>query len=256
MEAETLKSAFGEKALGCRLTNRATKRLAAPLIRQEEESKYRCKECSKLFKAPEFVVKHVTTKHPETVKPKLDEYAVFNNFVVDPQRLQPSAQTPAAIDDRLPQNAVGMSGPAFNPMMPLPNIMANMSGPMNGNGISNGGGSGGQGMQNGFGGNAMQQQMMMMLQMQQMMMAAQQGGFGMNGVGGAGGMGMGQGTGGGRGLGGRIGGFADDARQGGGTGVAVPIGGGSEDPRARRGRVSYRDLDEADTGGADGGLPY
>ena len=52
---------------------RESRKLAAPVIKQEEASKYRCKECNKLFKAPEFVVKHVITKHGELMKEKLDE---------------------------------------------------------------------------------------------------------------------------------------------------------------------------------------
>jgi hypothetical protein len=55
------------------LTSRESKKVAAPHIRQEEATKYRCKECSKLFKAPEFVVKHVIVKHPELIGDKLDE---------------------------------------------------------------------------------------------------------------------------------------------------------------------------------------
>lgn len=52
---------------------RESKKVAAPHIRQEEATKYRCKECNKLFKAPEFVVKHVIVKHPELIGDKLDE---------------------------------------------------------------------------------------------------------------------------------------------------------------------------------------
>ena len=43
------------------------------MIKQEEENKYRCKECNKLFKAPEFVMKHITVKHGEGIQAKLDE---------------------------------------------------------------------------------------------------------------------------------------------------------------------------------------
>ena len=43
------------------------------MIKQEEASKYRCKECNKLFKAPEFVIKHIAVKHPEVLNPKLEE---------------------------------------------------------------------------------------------------------------------------------------------------------------------------------------
>jgi hypothetical protein len=53
--------------------NRESKKVAAPHIRQEEATKYRCKECNKLFKAPEFVVKHVIVKHPDLIGDKLDD---------------------------------------------------------------------------------------------------------------------------------------------------------------------------------------
>lgn len=47
--------------------------MSAPFIKQEEASKYRCKECTKLFKAPEFVLKHISVKHPEVIKAKLED---------------------------------------------------------------------------------------------------------------------------------------------------------------------------------------
>jgi uncharacterized C2H2 Zn-finger protein len=59
--------------LGLTIVSRETRKLTAPVIKQEEASKYRCKECNKLFKAPEFVIKHVAVKHTEIVKPKLDD---------------------------------------------------------------------------------------------------------------------------------------------------------------------------------------
>lgn len=56
---------------------RETKKLCAPMIKEEEVSKYRCKECSKLFKAPEFVMKHVVVKHGEGIKGRLDEVSLI-----------------------------------------------------------------------------------------------------------------------------------------------------------------------------------
>ena len=38
------------------------------LIKQEDEGKFRCKTCQKLFKATSFVEKHIANKHPELVK--------------------------------------------------------------------------------------------------------------------------------------------------------------------------------------------
>ncbi len=43
-----------------------------PSIKQEDEGKFRCKACQKLFKATSFVEKHIANKHPEVVK-QLDE---------------------------------------------------------------------------------------------------------------------------------------------------------------------------------------
>ena len=43
-----------------------------PHIKQEDEGKFRCKTCLKLFKATSFVEKHIANKHPELVT-ALDE---------------------------------------------------------------------------------------------------------------------------------------------------------------------------------------
>ena len=37
-------------------------------IKQEDEGKFRCKTCQKLFKATSFVEKHIANKHPDLVK--------------------------------------------------------------------------------------------------------------------------------------------------------------------------------------------
>lgn len=230
-----------------------TRKLTAPAIKQEEASKYRCKECNKLFRAPEFVIKHITVKHPEVVNSKLDDFQTLNNFVLDPQHLPATLQTPAAVDDRLPTlpPAVIPGQGIFNP--------AFVGGAVGGGGFTNGGGQN-AGM--------MQQQMMMMMQMQQAMMMQMAGGGGGGGGGGpqgigmgGTGMGMGMGSGGvmgsaGRGLADRMGGYAQqDASASASPLPLPPAPPGGEDPRARRGRVSYKDLDEPG-GAGDGGLPY
>lgn len=71
---------WGSRACsGVQLTfRRETKRLTAPMIKQEETHKYRCKECNKLFKAPEFVMKHIVVKHGETVQARLDEVSCIS----------------------------------------------------------------------------------------------------------------------------------------------------------------------------------
>jgi hypothetical protein len=43
-----------------------------PFIKQEDEGKFRCKTCQKLFKATSFVEKHIANKHAELVK-QLDD---------------------------------------------------------------------------------------------------------------------------------------------------------------------------------------
>lgn len=48
-----------------------------PYIKQEDEGKFRCKTCQKLFKATSFVEKHVANKHPELVKHLADVSPTF-----------------------------------------------------------------------------------------------------------------------------------------------------------------------------------
>jgi hypothetical protein len=69
------------------------KRTVEPYIKQEDEGKYRCKTCQKLFKATAFVEKHVANKHPELTK-TLEELPFFNNFALDPYRIQPLREPP------------------------------------------------------------------------------------------------------------------------------------------------------------------
>ncbi|OXG51481.1 arsenite-resistant protein ASR2 [Cryptococcus neoformans] len=264
------------------------KKLCAPLIKQEEQSKYRCKECNKLFRAPEFVIKHITTKHTDVTQGRIDDVLYLNNFVLDPQHIQPSVSTLAAINDKLPASSSNPLNPSLPSSLPLnpfdPSVtgaafshsqMNGMSGmPMSmGMGMNPGGGHGTPGGQGHGQFNLMQQQMMMMLQMQQAMMMGQMG-MGMGGGGMGGGVNASPMAGGaGAGAGGVGGGAMSTPTRGGGVGgqLAGRMGGyapspanlaplpppppGGEDPRARRGRVSYQDLDEPGAGGG-GGLPY
>ena len=48
--------------------HRELSKVAEPYIKQEDEGKFRCKTCQKLFKATSFVEKHIANKHPELVK--------------------------------------------------------------------------------------------------------------------------------------------------------------------------------------------
>ncbi|OCF43077.1 hypothetical protein I317_03046 [Kwoniella heveanensis CBS 569] len=239
-----------------------TKKLCAPLIKQEEPSKYRCKDCNKLFRAPEFVIKHIFVKHPEVTKTKLEDIGMLNNYVLDPQHLQPAMSTLAAVDDKLPYSqslpGVGLGG--GNPLMMAvnPAMASSNGGP--GGAMFNPQNMNMQGM------GMMQQQMMMMMQMQQAMMMGMNMPMGGNqgqgqnqsfGSGGSGGGGLGNlagaSGGAGAGLAARMGGIVGDASRDAAPLPRAPAGG--EDPRARRGRVSYQDLDEPG-GAGDGGLPY
>ncbi|KAF6762475.1 hypothetical protein DFP72DRAFT_956970 [Ephemerocybe angulata] len=82
-------------------------------IKQEDEGKFRCKTCLKLFKATSFVEKHIANKHPELVK-QLQELPYFNNFALDPHRINPFAHPPANsgnVSSQPPPQAFGIQGP-------------------------------------------------------------------------------------------------------------------------------------------------
>ncbi|KAJ7727954.1 hypothetical protein B0H16DRAFT_1383253 [Mycena metata] len=86
-----------------------------PFLKQEDEGKFRCKTCQKLFKATSFVEKHIANKHPELVK-SLDEIPYFNNFALDPHRIQPFAHPPPIVGNGQapPPQAYGIQGPAHH----------------------------------------------------------------------------------------------------------------------------------------------
>ncbi|GBE79351.1 hypothetical protein BKA93DRAFT_812571 [Sparassis latifolia] len=85
-------------------------------IKQEDEGKYRCKTCQKLFKATSFVEKHIANKHSELVK-HLEEIPYFNNFALDPHRIQPFSHPPQQVGNSQapPPQAYGLQGPAYPP---------------------------------------------------------------------------------------------------------------------------------------------
>ncbi|KAF8632018.1 hypothetical protein AX17_004961 [Amanita inopinata Kibby_2008] len=84
-----------------------------PYIKQEDEGKFRCKTCQKLFKATSFVEKHIANKHPDLVK-YLEEIPYFNNFALDPHRIQPFTHPPpptSSTSQGPPPQAYGIQGP-------------------------------------------------------------------------------------------------------------------------------------------------
>ncbi|KAI0047290.1 hypothetical protein FA95DRAFT_1559257 [Auriscalpium vulgare] len=87
-----------------------------PYVKQEDEGKFRCKTCQKLFKATSFVEKHIANKHSELVK-QLDEIPYFNNFALDPHHIQPFSHPPPATGSSQPPppQAYGLPGPTSYP---------------------------------------------------------------------------------------------------------------------------------------------
>ena len=51
-----------------RLLSRELSKVVEQYIKQEDEGRFRCKTCQKLFKATSFVEKHIANKHPELVR--------------------------------------------------------------------------------------------------------------------------------------------------------------------------------------------
>ncbi|KAF8529256.1 hypothetical protein BU17DRAFT_80457 [Hysterangium stoloniferum] len=86
-----------------------------PHIKQEDEGKYRCRTCNKLFKASSFVEKHVANKHPELTK-HLEELPFFNNFALDPHHIQPYAHLPQPVNNNNapPPQAYGFQSNLLN----------------------------------------------------------------------------------------------------------------------------------------------
>lgn len=72
-----------------------------PYIKREEEHKFRCKSCQKLFKATTFVEKHIANKHPDLIK-GLEDLPYFNNFALDPHRIQPFNHPPPSVGNQAP----------------------------------------------------------------------------------------------------------------------------------------------------------
>ncbi|EIW82450.1 hypothetical protein CONPUDRAFT_53735 [Coniophora puteana RWD-64-598 SS2] len=102
---------------GGKSTDEELSRAVEPYVKQEDEGRYRCKTCSKLFKATSFVEKHIANKHAELVK-GLEDLSYFNNFALDPHRVQPFAHPPnnATLLQGVPPQAFGLQGPpAFVP---------------------------------------------------------------------------------------------------------------------------------------------
>lgn len=88
-------------------------RAVDPFIKQEDEGKFRCRMCLKLFKATPFVEKHIANKHPESIK-EVEDVPYFNNFILDPYHIQPFSHPPIQMghtNQMAPPQAFGIQGP-------------------------------------------------------------------------------------------------------------------------------------------------
>lgn len=53
-------------------------RLCKDHIQVEDDNKFRCKSCKKLFKAAPFVEKHIMNKHSEVIGDRLEQVRLPN----------------------------------------------------------------------------------------------------------------------------------------------------------------------------------
>ncbi|KAJ1567774.1 hypothetical protein HK405_004802 [Cladochytrium tenue] len=63
------------------------KQLTAKCIAKVDTEKFRCTDCSKLFRGEEFVLKHIKGKHPRLAEEISEETEFFNAYVRDPNRV-------------------------------------------------------------------------------------------------------------------------------------------------------------------------
>ncbi|KAL8277884.1 hypothetical protein RQP46_009703 [Phenoliferia psychrophenolica] len=86
--------------------------ICLPKVKHEEEGKFRCRECHKLFSALKFIEKHLSTKHPEVLGDRLDELQFFNNYILDP--IHPLAPHELEALPAAARPALGESGRSLN----------------------------------------------------------------------------------------------------------------------------------------------
>ncbi|KAH8929903.1 hypothetical protein BT69DRAFT_11011 [Atractiella rhizophila] len=95
-------------------------KLCIPYVKHEDEGKFRCKvkECNKLFKALNFIEKHIANKHPEILGDRLEKLKYFNAYALDPSHVVPP-QNPTSdhANTQFASNASMFPPPMMNPMM-------------------------------------------------------------------------------------------------------------------------------------------
>ncbi|KAI8603483.1 hypothetical protein EDD21DRAFT_30538 [Dissophora ornata] len=103
--------------LGGKSLEKAITKFLQSKTQQDEPTKWRCKVCTKPFRGEEFVHKHIRTKHPEEIKTIENSILLFNNYILDPNHINPSAQ-----QQQPPPAGFGFSMPApmfGGPPMPI-----------------------------------------------------------------------------------------------------------------------------------------
>ncbi|KAM5465345.1 hypothetical protein MauCBS54593_006591 [Microsporum audouinii] len=86
------------KKLGGKPVDEAVEDELARFVKQEDESKFRCKvpECTKLFKAHNFWRKHVEKRHEEWFAEIKHELSLVNAYALDPAHISPTRSDAAS----------------------------------------------------------------------------------------------------------------------------------------------------------------
>ncbi|WAQ91949.1 hypothetical protein PtA15_15A342 [Puccinia triticina] len=93
-------------------------RLCQPQIIDEGAGKFRCKSCSKLFKAMNFIEKHIMSKHGEVInQDSIERIKYLNNYILDPSHTTPQAPPPPEYGHSRGHNGISAGPSAPHGMM-------------------------------------------------------------------------------------------------------------------------------------------
>ncbi|KAA1086717.1 hypothetical protein PGT21_009587 [Puccinia graminis f. sp. tritici] len=94
-------------------------RLCQPQITDEGAGKFRCKSCSKLFKAMNFIEKHIMSKHGEVInQDSIERIKYLNNYILDPSHTTPQPPPPPEYGHSRTHNGISAGPSASHGMMP------------------------------------------------------------------------------------------------------------------------------------------
>ncbi|KNE98612.1 hypothetical protein PSTG_08164 [Puccinia striiformis f. sp. tritici PST-78] len=94
-------------------------RLCQPQITDEGAGKFRCKSCSKLFKAMNFIEKHIMSKHGEVInQDSIERIKYLNNYALDPSHTTPQPPPPPEYGHPRAHNGIPAGPPGAHLMMP------------------------------------------------------------------------------------------------------------------------------------------